>query len=489
MIEYCKRHKEFVGICIVLLIYNIWCLFFRTFIYDEYWTFNQFISNGFGYVYTHYNPSNHMFYSELATLIYAITGNVLFSMRIIPCVCSLVNIFLLYYLCYKFFGKWESVGAVLIYLGNWMVNSKLVMGRGYTLSMTFFFLVIILLYHICHSEKVTKRWYIGFILCSILGIHTLLSFGYYLAIICSVSGIFLFLYHRDRIIPLCISCICCIIGSFLLWMPMLIVQGCENCNYDVSTFFFSDPSTMDKVLHSGLQDVFQNRWILENSGKTIWECCVHIWQTIGNVFPIYPHVSSCLVLIICFLGCCLQKNKQSSLYIRLLIGLSLPITLILMILQGITPYYRIYIYLAVPISLGVASILHFIIDWKYQKVITYACYILFCYFIVSLHYDYFENSYLHDTKFQKITTIIPWKSMKTICSCSKYSFVYLDFYSKIYHKQFKVDIHYPDVLLVYGEKLKDKEWLIPYEKLPWKWAYSAMYCAYRDDYWIVYIRR
>ena len=79
--------------------------------------------------------------------------------------------------------------------------------------------------------------------------------------------------------------------------------------------------------------------------------------------------------------------------------------------------------------------------------------------------------------------------MKTICSCSKYSFVYLDFYSKIYHKQFKVDIHYPDVLLVYGEKLKDKEWLIPYEKLPWKWAYSAMYCAYRDDYWIVYIRR
>ena len=113
--------------------------------YDELYTYYSFISRGPVYSAIHWPvPNNHVFYSVLSAFLDYL-GNPYIGLRGVSYLAAAANLYLLYCFAGKFVNRYLAAGAVFLYAAVFQVNNLAVQGRGYTLSITFYLIVLLCL--------------------------------------------------------------------------------------------------------------------------------------------------------------------------------------------------------------------------------------------------------------------------------------------------------------------------------------------------------
>lgn len=152
--------------------YYLWRMFAITPVFEELYTYYNFISRGPVYSALHWTmPNDHIGYAVIASLL-TLLGNSYISLRGISFICAIVNLILIYRITARYYSHGLPLATTILYASMNMVNEFSVQGRGYTLANTCFLASIILLGDICRAGDSRKPHFklLGFFM--VLGIYT-----------------------------------------------------------------------------------------------------------------------------------------------------------------------------------------------------------------------------------------------------------------------------------------------------------------------------
>ena len=490
---------------IMLLGVVIACCFYftrRTLFYDELWTFQHFVQEGPLYSATHYPfPNNHILYSVLCAVVYWITGNAWVSLRGIALAATLVNCCLLYYIGKKLFSKNAALVCVLFYVCNKMVNFQIVQGRGYTLSVTFFLLGLILIYCISREEK--RKLYLTYMVVCALGMYTIPTFLYSMVGLSVLGGVYL-LYRRyfKRLLKLIAASVGAAILTICLYMPMFVVQGYSNYagmfpmlrgkSASVSLIWETLKKKPVEILSRGIGSLVGNQYVSSSGANQAKEGLMsYLIRQFQEVFPLNPAIS---VGIVAFIGAAaflavyvgVRRKKNGSIFAGLFVIGSIGSFAIVLAVQGVFPYERVLIFLGVPLAIGMGIIADFVIEHGKGKgnwiVAAMGVLAIIQFFDTgSRYYDTYEidrgtQRAMQKMDLEKVTRILPG---------GEYQDLQFNFYSAATGKKFVVDKEKPEAVIlqknltVPGKKVWSDYY--KYEELPWKWIEREMRVVYEDE--------
>ncbi len=192
--KFSREKAAFWILFLVMAIYYGWRLFALTPWYDELYTYYCFISKGPFYAAIHWPlPNNHVGYSVLSAIL-DLFGNSYIGLRGVSYLCALANLYLVYRISSRWMKGMMPFVAVVLYLSMNLVNQMAVQGRGYTLGITCFLVSFLCMDRIVMEENCPKRYYWIYVFSLVLGLYTVSSNVYW-------------------VVPLCISG-----GGYLLWL-------------------------------------------------------------------------------------------------------------------------------------------------------------------------------------------------------------------------------------------------------------------------------
>ena len=171
-----------------MAVYYGWRLFALTPWYDELYTYYCFISKGPVYAAVHWPlPNNHVGYSVLSGFL-DFLGNPWLGLRGVSYLAALANLALLYKIAGRYLDGWLDLMAVILYASMGLVNQQAVQGRGYTLGITCFLLAWYAMSLICEQERVPRRIYVLYETALVLGLYTISSNVYWVVPLCLAGG-------------------------------------------------------------------------------------------------------------------------------------------------------------------------------------------------------------------------------------------------------------------------------------------------------------
>ncbi len=152
--------------------YYLWRMFAITPIYDELYTYYNFISRGPVYAALHWTmPDDHIGYAVIASLL-DMFWDPFIGLRGLSFICAVANLILVYKIARRYYSHGLPVAATILYASMKMVNDFSVQGRGYTLAITCFLASIYLLGDICRAGENKKPHFTLLAFFMILGIYT-----------------------------------------------------------------------------------------------------------------------------------------------------------------------------------------------------------------------------------------------------------------------------------------------------------------------------
>ena len=358
-----KALKENMGIVIfagLMAVYYAWRMFALDPWYDELYTYYSFISKGPVYAAIHWPvPNNHVMYSVVSAFL-NIFGNSYISLRGIAFLASVSNLILLYCLARKFMNKVLSLGCVALYSGFYLVNYISIQGRGYTMAISFYLIALLVLYKICVEKKDKLLYYVIFSLCLTWGLYTITSNVYWVLPVCFVGGIYLLFEKEIKIlIHLIISSVIAAIHTFGLYGIIWLAIG---------------SNLLSKTQDSGFYGIYQVKIILSAPWKA--------WKTGMDYMLASPYVQSqergqmlasfdfwltslfnlfinnmgkvlLVVLVIAFFGSLIMgkrmydKREHKRLFLYIYIGTTILMFPVILIVQSVLPYHRVFTFLGV----------------------------------------------------------------------------------------------------------------------------------------------
>lgn len=392
-----QRWKEdktlllFVCFLFLMMLYYGWRMFALTPWYDELYTYDCFISKGPIYAGIHWPlPNNHMGYSVLSGILYYL-GNPYLGLRGVSYLCAILNLCLLFWLGCRFLRKELALAATMLYAAMNLTNQLAVQGRGYTLGVTCFLTATIMVYQICRQERVKKRYYFGFVAAVVWGLYTLPSGVYWVVPLCIAGGCYdlwdIVTEEKSEkrkkwmeLLKLIGAALVAALGTViiysLVWMAIgsnLLMKDSASAFYNVGHFTILKQAPLE-AWGTGMQYMLDTPYI-QSVARQGYLPKLTNW--LGTLFSYYYSGSSAILSIVTIIGLIFlvvqmirksTKNKSTQqkdgnlffFMVYLFIGIAaIPIMLYL---QSALPYYRVFSYAGVLLSLLLCVLMQAVFD-------------------------------------------------------------------------------------------------------------------------------
>ena len=368
MVAGCKKHWAFLLFLTAMAIYYGIRMFKLDPWYDELYTYYSFISKGPIYSAIHWPvPNNHVMYSVVSAFL-NIFGNPYLSLRGISFLSSLSNLTLLYLLCNKFSGRLLSLSCVAFYSGLYLVNSLSIQGRGYTMAITFYLLSLLMLFEICVNKKNHWLYYALFSLSLTWGLYTITSNLYWVLPTCFVGGFYLLvLKDFKRLGKLVISSIIAAVHTFCLYTLIWLAIGSNLLSKTADSGFYGlwqvtiILKAPFKAFLTGMNYMLASPYVQSMDRNVVISEFIP-WVT--GLFNQYIVNSGRLILLFLLLLLCITifliiSEVQGTLEVPLFFHIYSVVTLgmipLILIVQSVQPYHRVFTFLGVTLSITLFS--------------------------------------------------------------------------------------------------------------------------------------
>ncbi len=467
----------FILIFAFMVIYYGYQMFFNRPWYDELYTYYSFISRGPIYAAIHWPvPNNHVLYSVLSAFL-DYFGNSYIGLRGISYIAALCNMVLLYKIANKIMNKLFSSICVFLYVSTYLVNSLSVQGRGYTLATTCYLIVITCLYHIC-CEKDKKRYYIIYAIALTAGLYTLVSSTFWVIPICMTGGVYLLIKKEyKKLLRLILFSLLAAVMTFFLYLLIWLAIGANLLSKDATSAYYGIYqvniilAAPIKSFLTGVNYMLSTPYVQSIARVQVIQELFFYLTTLFDLF--YNGMGKIFVTLLgfgmifsfyMFMKYKIEKITYS--FYNLYIFISIILLPVMLIIQSVQPYKRVFSYFAVPVSLLISFVLYklyiaFIGD-KGKNVISYigGC-VFFVLSIALLMSNYYRAEYAE--RENKICDILREAKVTNI-----QKMYYTDDFQK-YVLKFYYDLEPEEVELKDSEyMLVSKETLQPsYEQAIW----------------------
>ncbi len=489
--QYIKQNKLFCIFWMGMSIYYAYNMFAIKPWYDELYTYYSFISRGPVYSAIHWPvPNNHVFYSVLSAFLDYL-GNPYIGLRGISFLAAAANLLLLYQLAVKFMNSYLASGCTFLYAAVWQVNNLSVQGRGYTLSITFYLLALLCLEKICR-EKASKWDYVLYS-CSLTGgLYALISSTFWVIPVCLTGGIVLLFTKKYKtmwkLIGASLIAACMTLFLYMIiWLAIganLMSKNPESIYYGVYqvTIILKTPF---QAMKTGIDYMLATPYIQGDARSVI---IAELFSYLTGVFNLFYSNLGAALTIVCAVGGLMalvfaivnRKNEFTKWFFGVYLAVSVIMLPVMLIIQSVQPYYRVFTFLAVPVGLllvWLLALLGKMIPEKMQKkYYWYSCGILLGCCLLTLSSEAYNSQYAH--RETEIAQILEEEAEKMN------SIFYVDDYQK-YVLKFYYDKALAEVSLQEAEYvlLPKEVWDEDYEIPVWPTMYGhgAIDFAYLED--------
>jgi len=316
-------------VTLVSLLLKLWYFFKVPFLIDEAFSYVYFVSKGAPVTASYYPaPNNHILSNLLSCGVQLFTDNALLIMRLPSLLISLVLGLVVFLFYKKHFSFATAITAYLFYSLCFEMNFYAVQGRGYLLfTLCSFLLMIISFQYLSASRSVYLRLFAAV---SIAGFYTIPTFIYPFA----ASILFLHVYfYRNRdfspLLKLYGALAATVAGVLLLYIPVLLVSGVSSI-----------------VANSWVKPLELSHWIQAfpayGAGTANWLLNI---ETGGIFFLLFTGLS--------YLVTSSGRFAKTFLWFSIIYVLT---PLVLIGIQRVLPFYRIWLYFIPIIGLYVGHI-------------------------------------------------------------------------------------------------------------------------------------
>lgn len=384
-----KFRKYAGGILFVLMaLYYGWRMFALTPWYDELYTYYCFISRGPLYAAVHWPlPNNHVGYSVLSACL-DFFGNPYIGLRGISYLCALANLYLLYRIADRYLKKGTAFAVVILYASMNLVNQQAVQGRGYTLGITCFLLAWYCMALICECESgemVPKRIYVCYIGALVLGLYAISSNVYWVVPLCLAGGCYFLLKgirkraHATRLIRLILASATAALGTVFLYTTIWVAIGSNLLVKDETSPYYG-MGHVKMILSAPFAAIGQGAEYMLATPYIQSEERTGFIGRLGEYFKIlsgsyYNSLGTAVIIVwlagIIFLVFRVWKGRRTESGDSCLAGNSLLYLILLMeilfvpvclLIQCKRPYYRVFTYGGVLLSLLLGVLLEAVGD-------------------------------------------------------------------------------------------------------------------------------
>lgn len=347
--------------------------------YDELYTYYSFISRGPVYSAIHWPvPNNHVFYSVLSAFLDYL-GNPYIGLRGISFLAACANLILLYRFAGKFMNRYLAAGSTFLYAAVWQVNNLSIQGRGYTISITFYLIALLCLEKICR-EKASK-WDYAIYACSLTGgLYALISSTFWVIPVCLTGGlVLLFLKKYKTLWKLILASLVAAAMTIFLYTIIWLAIGANLMSKDPANVYYGVYQvtiilkTPFEALRTGMEYMLATPYIQGDARSYIIAELFHYLTALFNLF--YSGIGAVLTvfcgIVGILAGISAVRNRTKD-YLKWFSGVYLAVTVIMvpvmLVIQSVQPYYRVFTFLGVPVALLITWILQQVSDYRIKSV-------------------------------------------------------------------------------------------------------------------------
>lgn len=481
-----KENKVFALFFAGMVIYYAYNMFAIKPWYDELYTYYSFISKGPVYSAIHWPvPNNHVFYSVLSAFLDYL-GNPYIGLRGVSFVAACANLILLYKFADKFVNPYLAAGSTFLYAAVWQVNNLSVQGRGYTISITFYLLALHCMYRIC-KEEAGKLEYAVYA-CSLTGgLYALISSTFWVIPVCLTGGIVLLFLKRYKTLWKLIgaSLVAAAMTLFLytvIWLAIganLMSKDPANMYYGVYqvTIILKTPF---EALRTGMEYMLATPYIQGDARSYIIAELFNYMTALFDLFyantGAYLTVFCGIIGIVALISAIGHRKKD---FVKWFCGIYIAVTVIMvpvmLIIQSVQPYYRVFTFLGVPVAVLIVWTLQLFVKNgdRSVKLSKICCVILLAAGLFYLTREDYNCQYAQ--RETEIANILETEAdgMETICYIDDYQKYVIRFY---YDKELtEVPITEAQYVLL-PKELHDEKYEIP--EWPTMYNHEAIDFAY-----------
>lgn len=359
------QNKVFILFLAGMVLYYGYNMFHIKPWYDELYTYYSFIARGPVYAAIHWPvPNNHVMYSVLSACL-DVFGNPYIGLRGISFLAACANLCLLYVFAGRFLDRSLAAGCTFLYAAAWLVNNQSVQGRGYTLSVTFYLIVLLCLEKICRKQA--SGWTYVIYACSLTGgLYTLISSTFWVIPVCLTGGIVLLFTKEYKTLGKLIAASVAAAGMTLclyavIWLAIgsnLMCKDPDNLYYGIYQVKIILAAPF-QALRTGMEYMLATPYI---QGKERGVIIAELFSYLKALFrQFYAGTESILVIFCALTGLlggvsalCFQKKDKKKWFFGCYLFVTVLMLPLMLIIQSVQPYYRVFTFFAVPVALLVA---------------------------------------------------------------------------------------------------------------------------------------
>lgn len=353
--------------------------------YDELYTYYYFISKGPVYAGIHWPvPNNHIGYSVLSAF-FDLVFNQYIGLRGVSVISSIINIVLIYRLTYRLLGK-KMYGylAAIVFAGNYLVNSLAIQGRGYALTTLCLLTALNCLISIIYKDyEVSKKRfaktvpYIVFALSLTLGLYAIPSSLYWVMPTCLFGGYVLMMQRRYKEMrKLIYFAVVAAILTFGLYTIVWLAIGANLLSKDAASGWFG-VYQVNIITHApvasfktGIEYMLATPYIQSTDRATV---ITGLWKYFGDLFNLYVggigNLITVLIVVSTVVACVkafkvrTDRDKNAAEYSAgAFLGIFVIVLPVMLIIQSVQPYKRVFSYFAVIWAFSLAYLLKVIVE-------------------------------------------------------------------------------------------------------------------------------
>lgn len=425
--------RIFLATVAAILIFRFYWMLTLPITHDEASTYVNFSGRGLLYATGYYTaPNNHILNSVFAFFTCKIPVKDTLALRIPSFFAGMSAVAVLWFLLRRYSA------SPLLALGIWGIYSSMyfltdygVMARGYSFVLLFFILAYYAVLSLCEKEKneFQFQWLLVFAIASTLGFYAIPTYLYAHVSLCLIYGVYNYKNIKSLLIFARVNLLI-IVAVMLLYLPVVMISG------------------LDSLIHNRYVERVSSQYVLENLNT-------HFTSTFSVLFTRFDYYIPIILLSFFLL---FVKQKNLTVISTIIILMMAPL---LIILQGVIPFERTWIYLSVPSLLLLLTLINMLTKYKEYRlpsgwfVFLYACLISIAGFRThqKMKYRHSDGMSAWEIKDLVSTEI---KNNQRIISMDYISHTILDYY-RIKKKAFNLDLYLPES----WDKFTDSVYQIP----------------------------
>jgi hypothetical protein len=260
-------------------------------------------------------PNNHIFYTVLCSLLNYLPLDPVWVMRIPTVIAYLFCIHLLYLMLRRLLDHNAAFYTIFLFSIQPSILYYALHGRGYIFLVLFVILSCWFLYSALVNN--VKPAYVGFVLSCVLGFYTIPVFLYYFILLATTAGVYIVWYKAwDRLIVLVVAFVSIVLLTSLFYLPVFMLNGTDA--------------------------VFNNSWVQPQT-YSFAQVYAYLREVLTNVSGLNGILLLTALLIIPAFFILFYYEKKYFRWLIVAMLLWVPLLAILLIIQQVLPYERIWI--------------------------------------------------------------------------------------------------------------------------------------------------